>query len=60
MSQTIKYVKTEIVMCDDDHPRVYIKLTEGEGICGYCNVKFIHEDKIKSEVIRNVINIRED
>lgn len=47
-------------MCEDDHPRVYIKLKDGEGVCGYCNVKYVHTDKIKSESIKNVINLRKD
>lgn len=51
----IKYVDTDTVMCEDDHPRVYYRLQDGEAVCGYCNIKFIHKDKIESESIKKII-----
>jgi uncharacterized Zn-finger protein len=38
---SIKYVTTQTVMCDDDHPRIYLRLSNGIAVCGYCNTKFI-------------------
>ena len=37
----IEYVTEERVICEDDHPRVYYTLKDGEAVCGYCNKKFI-------------------
>ena len=41
----VEYVDTETVMCEDDHPRVYFSLKDGEAICGYCNKKFTFKEK---------------
>lgn len=41
----IEYVDKDTVVCEDDHPRVYYRLKEGEVICGYCNKKFVHINK---------------
>ena len=51
----ILYTRNNNVMCDKDHPRVYYTLQDGEAICGYCNTKYIHINRIKSEVIRNTV-----
>ena len=47
-----EYDKKDI-LCERDHPRVYYTLKDGEAICGYCNVKYVHKDKINSEQIKN-------
>ena len=49
MNENIQYVDTETVMCEDDHPRVYYRLKDGEAICGYCNKKFIFIHYIRKE-----------
>jgi len=45
MDENVEYVDTKTVMCEDDHPRVYYRLKDGEAICGYCNKKFIFKEK---------------
>lgn len=40
----IVYVTKEQVSCtgeNNDHPKVYYTLKDGEAVCGYCNIKFI-------------------
>ena len=49
----IIYVDKKDILCERDHPRVYYTLKDGEAICGYCNVKYVHKDKINSEQIKN-------
>ena len=49
----ILYTRNNKVMCEKDHPRVYYTLKDGEAICGYCNTKYIHINRIQSEAIRN-------
>ena len=42
----IVYVKEEHISCtgeNDDHPKVYYTLKNGEAICGYCNIKYVLE-----------------
>jgi len=41
-SNAIKVIK-EVISCSDNgqHPLVYIKLKNGEGICHYCGQKFL-------------------
>ena len=45
IKMNVEYVDTETVMCEDDHPRVYYRLKDGEATCGYCNKKFILKEK---------------
>ena len=49
MDENVEYVNTEAVMCEDDHPRVYYRLKDGEAICGYCNKKFIFSEDVPRE-----------
>ena len=40
----VVYVKEDHISCtgeNDDHPKVYYTLKNGEAVCGYCNIKFI-------------------
>ena len=56
----ILYTRNDSVMCDKDHPRVYYTLANGEAICGYCNTKYIHINRIQSEAIRNNVLLNMD
>ena len=56
----ILYTRNNKVMCEKDHPRVYYTLTNGEAICGYCNTKYIHINRIQSEAIRNNVLLNMD
>ena len=43
----IVYVKEEHISCtgeNDDHPKVYYTLKNGEALCGYCNIVRIEKD----------------
>ena len=40
----VVYVKEDLISCtgeNDDHPKVYYSLKNGDAVCGYCNIKFI-------------------
>ena len=47
--------REEEVVCERDHPRVYLT-TKGKGyaICGYCNVKYVHISRVKSQMIKDI------
>ena len=58
--KNIIYTKNNSIVCEKDHPRVYYTLQDGEAVCGYCNTKYIHINRIQSEVIRNNILLNMD
>ena len=39
----VVYVKEDHISCtgENDDPKVYYTLKNGEAVCGYCNIKFI-------------------
>ena len=53
---TIKYTDKETVYCDNDHPRVYYNVPKnGFVVCGYCDIKFMNKENVKSEMIKGML-----
>ena len=53
---TIKYTDKETIYCDNDHPRVYYNVPkEGYVVCGYCDIKFMNKENVKSEMIKGIL-----
>tara|TARA_Y100000593_G_C4117764_1_gene241111 strand:+ start:423 stop:593 length:171 start_codon:yes stop_codon:yes gene_type:complete len=46
------YTDEEYIMCDNDHPRIWLQMGKEEYvICGYCNKKFNKKPKWGSSTI---------